>query len=212
MDIAFLVYDGFTTLDAIGPFEVLSRLPGATAKFVGIEKGPVATDTGSLTIMADYDLSEVPQPEVIVVPGGGAGTMKALGDERILAWLRQAHETSQWTTSVCTGALILGAAGILKDMEVTTHWFARDMLEPFGATYSEKRVIRNGKVITAAGVSAGIDMGLTLAAEIGGPETAKMIQLFIEYDPQPPFDSGSPAKASPETVAECEKFLAGGFG
>ena len=200
MKIAILIYDGFTALDAIGPYEVLSCLPGAKVHFVSTEPGPKRAHTNFLSVMADYTLNDVSDPEIILVPGGTKGTMVAAEDPRILLWLRKAHETSKWTTSVCTGSLILGAAGILKGLQATTHWYARDFLEKFGAQYLDERVVRQGKIITAAGVSSGIDMALQLAKEVSGPETAKTIQLIIEYDPKPPFDSGSIAKAEPSIV------------
>jgi putative intracellular protease/amidase len=200
MKIAILIYDGFTALDAIGPYEVLSCLPGTKVHFVSTELGPKRAHTNFLSVMADYTLNDISDPDIIVVPGGTKGTMVAAGDPRILSWLRKAHETSQWTTSVCTGSLILGAAGILKGLQATTHWYARDYLEKFGAQYLSERVVRQGKTITAAGVSSGIDMALQLAKEVSGPEMAKTIQLIIEYDPKPPFDSGSIAKAEPSIV------------
>jgi putative intracellular protease/amidase len=200
MKIAILIYDGFTALDAIGPYEVLSCLPGAQVDFVSIERGPKRAHTNFLSIVADFTLEEIQDPDIIVVSGGTSGTMAAAADQRILSWIRKAHETSKWTTSVCTGALILGAAGILKGLKATTHWYAKDLLSQFGAEYVPKRVVQQGKIITAAGVSSGIDMALHLAKEIGGKELAETIQLIIEYDPQPPFDSGSIAKASPGVI------------
>ena len=200
MKIAILIYDGFTALDAIGPYEVLSCLPEAKVHFVSTETGPKRAHTNFLSVMADYTLSEIQDPDIIVVAGGTAGTMAAAQDTRILSWLQKAHETSKWTTSVCTGALILGAAGILKGLQATTHWYARDFLKNFGAQYVSERVVQQGKIITAAGVSSGIDMALHLAREVSGPEMAQVIQLIIEYDPQPPFDSGSIAKAHPSIV------------
>lgn len=200
MNIAILIYDGFTALDVIGPYEVLSCLPGAKVHFVSTERGPKRAHTNFLSVSADYTLEEVPHPDVIVVSGGTKGTMAAAQDPRILDWVRKAHETSKWTTSVCTGSLILGAAGLLKGLRATTHWFARDLLANFGAQYSPERVIQQGKIITAAGVSSGIDMALHLAGEIAGKEMAQVIQLIIEYDPKPPFDSGSVEKAGPSIV------------
>jgi len=199
MKIAMLLYDRFTALDAIGPYEVLSRLPGATVHFVAAETGEIRTDTRMVGVTADLSLDELPDPEIVVVPGG-YGTRALLDDERILDWLRTAHSTSQWTTSVCTGSLLLAAAGILDGLEATTHWMVYDVLERLGVKPVTRRVVRQGKVITAAGVSSGIDMGLVLAAEIAGDDVAKAIQLGIEYDPQPPFDAGSPDKAGPEIV------------
>lgn len=200
MDIAILIYDGFTALDAIGPYEVLSCLPGAKVHFVSKEVGPKSAHTNFLSVMADYRLNDIPNPDIIVVSGGTKGTMAAAEDQNILSWIRKAHESSKWTTSVCTGSLILGAAGILKGLKATTHWYAKDLLSKFGAEYVNDRVVRQGKVITAAGVSAGIDMALHLATEIAGKEMAQTIQLIIEYDPKPPFDSGSVAKADKSIV------------
>lgn len=199
LEIAIPIFDGITALDAVGPYEVLSRLPGARVHFLALEPGPKRTDNGMLALSADRALSDVPHPEVIVFPGG-YGTRPLMKDEAMLAWVRAAHETSQWTTSVCTGALVLGAAGILDGLEATTHWLQLDKLAALGATAVSRRVVEQGKVITAAGVSSGIDMALTLAARIAGEDVAQAIQLFIEYDPQPPFDSGSTAKASPAIV------------
>jgi putative intracellular protease/amidase len=199
MDVAIPIFEGITALDAIGPYEVLSRLPGAQVRFVALEPGPVRTENGMLGLTADGALSDVPHPDVIVFPGG-FGTRALLTDERVLGWLRAAHETSEWTTSVCTGSLVLAAAGLLNGLEATTHWLLMDKLRELGATPVERRVVEQGKVITAAGVSSGIDMALTLAARIAGEEMARAIQLAIEYDPEPPFDSGSTVKASPEVV------------
>jgi putative intracellular protease/amidase len=200
MDIVIPLYDRFTALDAVGPYEVLSRLPGATVHFLGADgAGPKKTETGMLTILTERELEDLPHPEVIVVPGG-FGTRVLMKDERVLQWIRAAHATSQWTTSVCTGSLLLGAAGILDGLKATTHWLELESLRELGAEPCEERVVAQGKVITAAGVSSGIDMALTLAAEIAGPEWAQGIQLGIEYDPQPPFDAGSTSKAPPEIV------------
>jgi transcriptional regulator GlxA family with amidase domain len=207
MNIAIPVFDGLTALDAVGPYEVLSRLPGAKVSFIAAEVGPVRTETGMLTILPDASLGDLPGPEVVVVPGG-RGTRRLLGEESILAWLRRAHESSLWTTSVCTGSLLLADAGLLEGLEATTHWLELDTLARFGAQPVNRRVVEQGKVMTAAGVSAGIDMALTLAARIAGEEMAKAIQLGIEYDPRPPFDCGSPAKAS-EALLERVRAAAG---
>jgi putative intracellular protease/amidase len=199
MEIAILIFERLTALDAVGPYEVLSRLPNANVKFVASEPGPKTTETGSLALVADYALSEVSSPAIVVVPGG-FGTRSLLGDEQVLDWIRSAHETSQWTTSVCTGSLLLGAAGVLDGLKATSHWAALERLADFGAEPTSERVVEQGKVITAAGVSSGIDMGLRLAQLIAGDDVAKAIQLGIEYDPQPPFDAGSPDKAPPYLV------------
>ena len=199
MQIAIALFDRFTALDAVGPYEVLTKLPGAEVTFVAAEAGPVTTDTGVLTLQVPRAFAEVPTPDVLVVPGG-PGTRTMMQDQHLLDWVREAHAGTTWTTSVCTGSLVLGAAGLLEGLDATTHWSCVDLLESTGARYVTERVVPQGKVITSAGVSSGIDMALTLAAEIAGREVAEAIQLGIEYDPQPPFDSGSVAKADPGIV------------
>jgi putative intracellular protease/amidase len=199
VEVAIPIFDRLTALDAIVPYEVLSRLPGAQVRFLATPPGPKRTENEMLAVIADASLEELPRPEVIVVPGG-YGTRALMQDELMLGWLRQAHEHSQWTTSVCTGSLLLAAAGILQGLEATTHWLLLDTLERYGATPVSQRVVEQGKVITAAGVSSGIDMAFLLAARIAGPDVAQAIQLGIEYDPQPPFDSGSVEKAPAKVV------------
>ena len=198
--IAIPLYPRFTALDAVGPYEVLSRLPGAEITWLAHEPGVVKTDNGMLGIEATATFEDLPDPDIVVVPGG-TGTGDYLEDERLLGWIRDAHAQSDWTTSVCTGSLLLGAAGVLDGLRATSHWLAVDALPSFGAEPTGERVVVEGKVITAAGVSSGIDMGLELARRIAGDEFAKGIQLLIEYDPQPPFDAGSTEKAGPELVA-----------
>jgi transcriptional regulator GlxA family with amidase domain len=199
MNIAILLYDKFTALDAIGPYEVLSRLPGASVQFVAAEPGAVRTDNGMLTLLAEHSLEDVRQPDIVLVPGG-PGEVAARAGGAALDWLRDADRTSTWTTSVCTGSLILAAAGLLDGRRATTHWLAFDELRRLGAEPVDERVVFDGKLVTAAGVSAGIDMALALAAQIAGDTVAQAIQLGIEYDPQPPFDAGSPHKAPVEIV------------
>jgi putative intracellular protease/amidase len=199
MEIAIPIFERLTALDAVGPYEVLSRIPEARVRFVAETIGAKRTENGMLALSADVVLDELPNPEVIVVPGG-FGTRALLHDELMLSWLRGAHATSEWTTSVCTGALLLGAAGILEGLEATTHWLSLELLRDYGAIPVSRRVVEQGKVITAAGVSSGIDMALTLAARIAGEDVAQAIQLGIEYDPEPPFDSGSVAKAPADVV------------
>lgn len=206
MQIAIPLFDRFTALDAIGPYEVLSRLPGATVEFVAAEPGPIRTDNGMLALTADKAYGEVPSPDVLVIPGG-IGTRDLLDHAPTLDWVRSVHEKSEWTTSVCTGSLLLGAAGILDGLEATTHWAAMDYLERFGARPVSRRVVEQGKVITAAGVSSGIDMALGLAAKIAGDDVAQVIQLYIEYDPQPPFAAGS-LESAPEHVVEIARSVA----
>jgi putative intracellular protease/amidase len=200
MDIAIPIFDRITALDAIGPYEVLSRLPGARVRFVAITAGAYRTDNRQLTLVADEPLSAVPHPEIIMVPGG-FGTRALMSSNPLLDWIRTAHETSQWTTSVCTGSLLLGAAGVLRGLEATSHWAALEQLRELGARPTLQRVVVQGKVVTAAGVSSGIDMALTLAARIAGDDVAQTIQLGIEYDPQPPFRAGSPETAPAHIVA-----------
>ena len=198
MDIAIYIFEKLTALDAIGPYEVLQRLPGATVKFVGSERGPIRTEQGMLGVVRDYSREEVTSADILVVPGG-IGTRPLVEDQPTLEWIRTIDAGSTWTTSVCTGSLLLGAAGLLRGKRATTHWAALDMLAQFGAAPTSERVVEQGKTITAAGVSSGIDMALRLAAHIAGDEVAQAIQLGIEYDPQPPFDTGSLAKA-PEKI------------
>jgi transcriptional regulator GlxA family with amidase domain len=199
LEIAIVLYDRFTALDAIGPYEVLSRLPGARVTFAAAQAGPVTTDNGVLTVLADRALADLPRPQIVLVPGG-PGEVAARAGGPTLEWLRAAHETSTWTTSVCTGSLVLAAAGILAGRRATSHWLALEQLGELGATPVQERVVFDGKIVTAAGVSAGIDMALALAARIAGEQVAQAIQLGIEYDPQPPFDAGSPQTAPPSVV------------
>jgi len=199
IEIAVVLFEGVTALDAVGPYEVLSRL-GRDLGFVGHAKGSVRTDNGRLGLSVDNTFEEVSSPEVVVVPGG-PGQVAMMDDERSLAWLRRVHETARWTTSVCTGALILGAAGLLQGKRATTHWLAMDQLAVHGAEAVRERVVVDGRIVTAAGVSSGIDMALRLAALLVGDEGAQAIQLGIEYAPEPPFSAGSPDTAPPEIVA-----------
>ena len=200
MDIAIPLFDRLTALDAIGPYEVLSRLPGARVRFVAVAPGTYRTDK-HLGLVADESLDAVPAPDIVMVPGG-MGTRALLTPNPLVDWLRRVHPTTRWTTSVCTGSLLLGAAGILEGVPATTHWLALDTLARLGAKPVEQRVVEHGKIITAAGVSAGLDMALTLAARVAGDEVAQSIQLSIEYDPHPPFASGSTRTAPAHVVAQ----------
>ncbi len=201
MQIAIFIYDHMTALDAVGPYEVLSRLPGAETVFVGTQRGPVRCDTRSLALVADAELSEVTQPDIVVVGGwSGAPQTELLNPGPLHDWLREADQHTTWTTSACTGSLILASAGLLDGRRATTHWLATDHLAQFGAIPVDERVVMDGKYVTAAGVSAGIDMGLTLAARVTDESTAQAIQLGIEYDPQPPFGAGSAATAPSDIV------------
>jgi putative intracellular protease/amidase len=201
MQIAILLFDRFTVLDAIGPYQVLSGLPGAGVTFVAEHPGPVRDEEGSLVVSAGAGLADVPRPDVIVVPGG-PGQAGQMRDGPVHEWLRAADQSSTWTTSVCTGSLILAAAGLLAGRRATTHWLAMDELGQLGATPVGERVVFDGKYVTAAGVSSGIDMGLALAGRIAGDETAQAIQLVIEYDPEPPYDAGSPDRAPAAIVSQ----------
>lgn len=207
MRIAILIFDKLTALDAIGPYEVLRSVPGWEVKFVGPEKGPVRTDCGALGLNADYSLDEVSEADIVLVPGG-KGNRPLLADEAVLSWLRRMDAGSKWTTSVCTGALVLGAAGLLEGKRATTYWPFLEQLREYGADPVGGRYVEDGKTITAAGVSAGIDMAFHLVGQEVGPEVAQAVQLGIEYDPQPPFDAGSPDKA-PAPIVELIESVAG---
>jgi transcriptional regulator GlxA family with amidase domain len=197
--VAILLYPGVTALDAVGPWEVLSRMPNTEVRFVGKEVGPVGTEGGALLLGVSHTVAETPSPDLVLVPGGST-TPGQMVDDEVLDWLRQVHKTTTWTASVCTGALILGAAGILKGVPATTHWYKMGVLKIMGAKpQPDERIVRSDKIVTAAGVSAGIDLALWLAGEIAGRERAEAIQLTIEYDPHPPFDAGHFSKASKET-------------
>jgi transcriptional regulator GlxA family with amidase domain len=199
MDIVIPLYDRFTALDAIGPYEVLSRLPGATLTFIATQPGVVRTDNNMLAIHVEHSLADFPQPDIVLVPGGPGEVAQRAGSEMV-EWLGRVDEHTQWTTSVCTGSLVLAAAGLLQGRHATTHWLAFDELESLGVQPVAERVVFDGKYVTGAGVSAGIDMALTLAAHIAGDDVAQAIQLGIEYHPEPPFDAGSPATAPSHIV------------
>jgi putative intracellular protease/amidase len=219
LNIAILLYEGFTALDAIGPYEMLYRIPGAAIHLVAETLDPIRVDSQVLVIQPTITLEEIPAPQIIVIPGGFAGTFAAMQNETLLNWLRKAHETTLYTTSVCTGALILGAADLLEGKDATTHWYVADRLKNFGATYKPERFVEAERIITAAGVSAGLDFSLYLISKVGenkelfpslsGEGVAKAIQLITEYDPHPPFNSGSLQTASPETIALVKSVLGG---
>jgi len=194
MQIAYLLYDRFTALDITGPHDVLNSVPGNQSVFVAENAGPVRNESDTLSLVADASLGEVSSPDIVVVPGG-FGNRELLEHEPLHEWIRTVHENTAWTTSVCTGALLLAAAGLLDGVPATTHWLARDLLAELGAEPVSDRVVQHGKIVTAAGVSSGIDMALWLVQQINGDEVAQAVQLGIEYDPQPPLDSGSPEKA-----------------
>jgi putative intracellular protease/amidase len=200
MHVTILLYENMTALDAIGPYEALSHVPGHEVVFVAKQAGPVTVDTGFLQLTATKALSEVERTDVLIIPGGG-GSRALMQDEEVLSWVRRIHGGTRYTTSVCTGSLVLAAAGLLEGLEATSHWAYRHLLADYGATPIGERVVFQGKIVTAAGVSAGIDMALTLLARLANEEVAKAVQLAIEYDPQPPFDAGSPEKAGEALVA-----------
>lgn len=200
MQIAIGLYPEFTALDAIGPYQVLTQVPGVDVVLCAERTGRLSDDNGLLHLDIEHTFDEVTSPDITLVPGGFVTRRLAHDRDPIVDWLAATHPTTTFTTSVCTGALLLGAAGILDGLDATTHWYAYDELASYGATPTEQRVVRQGKVWTAAGVSAGIDLGLTLAGELWGDEVAQAVQLGIEYDPQPPYDSGAPSKAAPEIL------------
>jgi transcriptional regulator GlxA family with amidase domain len=197
--IGILLYDGYSLLDAAGPADLLSRLPGARVTMIAEHRGPVRADTGQVAMVADRAVGELDRMDVLLVPGGGVrGTTDAMKNETLVDWIREVDRHTTWTTSVCTGSLILGVAGLLRD-RATTYWASADYLETtFGVEYVPARYVRTGKIITAAGVAAGIDMALYLAVQLVGETVARALQLAVEYDPQPPLDSGNAAEASQE--------------
>lgn len=209
LEIVIYLYPGMTALDAVGTYEALRGLSNSVIRFAAKERGLVRMDSQVLSLNAEHAIRDIPKADILVLPGG-LTTPKQMQDKEVLAWVRQIHEKSKWTTSVCTGSLILAAAGLLKGLDATSHWMAMDALKMFGAKPTHQRVVRQGKIITAAGVSAGIDMALTLVALENGEEAAKAIQLTMEYDPQPPFNSGSFKQATPATIEKAKVFLAEG--
>ncbi len=210
MQIAILAYPGMTALDAIGPYEMLRGLPDAELRFVWHEPGPVVTDSGVLALGATHSFGETAAPDIVLVGGSIPATMSTAADEGVLTWLQQAHQTTTWTAPVCSGSLILGAAGILQGKNATCHWAGQRVLSTFGANAQrDKRIVRDGKVVTAAGVSAGLDLGLWLVGEIAGRPRAEATQLCIEYDPQPPFDTGHMNKASTRNKADAVRMMKG---
>ncbi len=204
MKIAILLYPNFTALDAIGPYEILAHIPGNEIMFVATERGFITADSGVLTIEAKHGMDDIEACDMLLIPGG-EGEFVARDDAKTITWIQKMHEASRFTTSVCTGSMLLAKAGILNGLNATSHWAAEQWLPEYGATYQAERWVEEGKIITAAGVSAGIDMALYIVAKVYGDDVAKMVQLATEYDPQPPFDSGSVAKADPQAVAVLSK-------
>jgi transcriptional regulator GlxA family with amidase domain len=210
MKTSILIFDGITALDAVGPYEVLRSVPGWEVEFVAASVGVKRTDSGSLGLSADRTLEQATDPDIVLVPGG-AGNRPLLEDEPVLSWLREVDRQTKWTTSVCTGSLVLGAAGLLEGRRATGHWLYLEPLRAYGANPVGGRFVEDGKVLTAAGVSAGIDMALHLVGQEAGPEVAQAVQLALEYDPQPPHDAGSPHKA-PAAIVEAVTAVAAAKG
>jgi len=197
MQIAIPLFPGHTALDSVGPYQVFSYLPGAEVVVCAARPGVVEDDAGLLAVDVRRSLADVPSPDVIVVPGGQSTHRMIRDGDPVIDWIRTTAPHATWTTSVCTGALLLGAAGLLTGLPATTHWASYDVLASFGASPTQQRVVEAGAVVTAAGVSAGIDLALTLVGKLAGDDAARAIQLGIEYDPQPPYDAGAPSKATP---------------
>ena len=197
MQIAIVVYKGMTALDAVGPYEVFNFIPDVEIRFVSKKPQPIVTDSGILVLGSTHSFAETQSPDIVLVPGSSADTATAMADSELIRWLKSVHKTTKLTLSVCSGALILAAAGILDGRPATTHWIAQSRLKRFGADpQRDDRIVKTGKIITAAGVSAGIDLALSVVKELYGKERAEIIQLLIEYDPMPPVDAGHPTKAS----------------
>lgn len=200
MQVAIALFPRNTSLDAVGPYDAMQRVPSIEVVFVGHQRGEVRSDNGMLGLTVDATFEEIRKPDVLIFPGG-IGTRTLIHDEAVLAWVREVHTHTLFTTSVCTGALVLAAAGLLNGLTATTHWRARELLESLGATYVPQRVVEHlpERIITSAGVSSGIDMGLRLVELLVNREAAEASQLMIEYDPQPPFDAGALNRASEAT-------------
>lgn len=207
LSIGFLLFPKLTQLDFTGPYEVMSRLPGAQVRLIWKEAGPVRADTG-LTMLADTAMADCPQLDILCIPGG-PGVAALMEDEAVLAFLRAQAPGLRYLTSVCTGALVLGAAGLLRGRRATTHWASHDFLAALGAVPVKERVVQDGNLVTGGGVTAGVDFALTIAAEVAGPEAAQAIQLQIEYAPAPPFDAGRPETAPSSVLAAAQARGAG---
>lgn len=205
MEIVIYLYNGITALDAVGPYEVLSRMPDAHVKFVAEEKGPIVSDTHFLKLVADYDISEIEKADILLIPGSVIGFVREAKKERVKDWIRNVHATTQWTVSVCTGSIILASTGLLQGRKASSHWAVIHLLKDYGAIPALERFVREGKIITSQGVSAGIDMGLYLASQLVGVEQAKAYQLMIEYFPQPPLDYKTMEETREETKSLARK-------
>ncbi|MBL4578353.1 MAG: DJ-1/PfpI family protein [Flavobacteriales bacterium] len=210
MKVVIYIYNGITMLDAIGPYEVLRNIRDAEVYFVAEKKGEIKADSNFIHINAKYDIHEIENADILLIPGSTIAFVREMKNKKVLKWIRKIDQTTKWTTSVCSGSLILAAAGLLKGKEATSHWKPMNLLKDFGAIPKNERVVKQGKFITAAGVSAGIDMALYLSDKIVGETETKAIQLVIEYDPNPIYDSGSFSKATDEVVKMAELKLAKG--
>jgi putative intracellular protease/amidase len=188
MEIVIYLYNGVTALDAVGPYEVLSRMPAANIKFVGETKGPIVTDSHFLKLVADYEISEIERADILLIPGSLIGFVREAKKKNVRDWIKKIHKTTQWTVTVCTGSILLASTGILEGLKASSHWAVIHLLKDYGAIPTLERFVREGKIITSQGVSAGIDMSLYLASQIVGVEEAKAYQLMIEYFPQPPLE------------------------
>ena len=201
IDVAMLAFDGITALDLVGPYEALSRVPNLSITICAETISPVRTGAGSLGFVVDTAISNIGTTDVLVIPGGGAAGVGALvTNQNVLSWIREIARTARWTTSVCTGSLVLGAAGLLKGRDATTHWTAKDLLARFGANYVDERVVESDQILTSAGVTAGIELGLHLVEKIADRNLAEAVELSLQYDPKPPYGTGSPSKADAETL------------
>ena len=199
MEIVIYLYNGITALDAVGPYEVLSRMPDANVKFVGETKGIILSDSHFLKLVADYEISEIEKADILLIPGSVIGFIREARKQQVKDWIRKIHQTTQWTVSVCTGSIILASTGMLEGLKASSHWAAIHLLKDYGAIPTLERFVQEGKIISSQGVSAGIDMSLYLASQIVGIEQAKAYQLMIEYFPQPPLGYKSMQETSEET-------------
>jgi cyclohexyl-isocyanide hydratase len=199
-NVGFVIFPELTQLDFTGPQQVLARLPQSAMHIIAKSASPVPSDSG-LSLVPTHTFENCPRLDLICVPGGSAGVVRAMGDRETIEFIRRESTSAKYVTSVCTGAFILGAAGLLKGRRATTHWAFTELLPLVGATHEKARIVKDGNVITAGGVTSGIDFGLSMVAEIAGETTAQAIQLGLEYNPDPPFDAGHP-DCAPDTAKD----------
>ena len=207
MNITFFLYDGFTALDVIGVNEILSRLPDANIQFAASWKGEVKTDSNSLKIVSTIEYERVKSTDILIVPGSTVTFLEVIQDKSVLNWIKKIDESTTYTCAVSSGTIILAAAGLLYGKKATSHWYSLRFLAEYGVDIVEQRYIQDGKIITCAGSSAGIDMALYMAARLSDKENAQALQLMLEYDPAPPFHAGSLERASKETVLLAKRKL-----